>query len=466
MLDADQLALYELIWRQFVASQMAPAVVDATGVNISAGRCGLRATGHVVIFPGWIAVTGRDEEDKSLPEVTEGEELTLIELSPEQHFTQPPPRYTEATLVRELEANGVGRPSTYAEIIETLRRRKYVRMERRQFVPTDLGFAVSDYLVENFPGIMDIEFTAKIEEELDTVEQGETDWRELLREFYGPFRDEVEQAESAEPPILEGETCPECGGQLQVRFSVHGKFAGCANYPECTYTRDLSVQGERPVVEETEYVCPKCGQPLLLRTGKRGRFFGCSGYPECTYAADVGEDGAPSERKQPVATEEKCPECGEGVLIVREGRRGKFLGCSRFPRCRYTRDYGGEPVVGAATEVLERHAPAEDGATEDDRVPVVCDECGAPMKVRSSKRGRFLGCTRYPACRATKPISAAIAAGWEPPAPDKLGEACPECGRDLVLRSGRRGKFVACSGYPKCRYTRDYQATEEGAQAD
>ena len=247
-----------------------------------------------------------------------------------------------------------------------------------------------------------------------------------------------------------------------MRFSVHGKFAGCANYPECTYTRDLSVQGERPVVEETEYVCPKCGQPLLLRTGKRGRFFGCSGYPECTYAADVGEDGAPSERKQPVATEEKCPECGEGVLIVREGRRGKFLGCSRFPRCRYTRDYGGEPVVGAATEILERHAPAEDGATEDDRVPVVCDECGAPMKVRSSKRGRFLGCTRYPACRATKPISAhrrgleRRRSSWA-----NLPGMRPGPGAAL----GRRGKFVVCSGY-RSAVTRDYQATEEGAQAD
>lgn len=466
VLDADQLALYELIWRQFVASQMAPAVVDATGVNIAAGRCGLRATGHVVVFPGWMTVSGRDEEDKSLPEVTEGEALTLVELRPEQHFTQPPPRYTEATLVRELEANGVGRPSTYAEIIETLRRRKYVRMERRAFVPTDLGFAVSDYLVENFPEIMDIEFTAKIEEELDTVEQGAMDWRVLLREFYEPFQAEVEQAESAEPPVLEGASCPECGGQLQVRFSVHGKFAGCANYPECKYTRDLSEKGERPTVEETEFTCPKCERPLLIRTGKRGRFFGCSGYPECDYTADVGEDGSPAERQQPMATEEACPECGEGVLIVRQGRRGKFLGCSRYPRCRYTRDYGGESVVGGAAEVLERHAPAEGEATEDDRVAVVCDLCGAPMKVRSGKRGRFLGCTGYPACRGTKPISAAIEAGWEPPPPDKLGEACPECGKDLVLRAGKRGKFVACTGYPKCKYTRDYQEPGEGTQAD
>lgn len=461
-LDKDQIALYELIWRRFVASQMAPAVVDQTGVDIEAGRFSLRATGQIVTFPGWYAVMPRDDEDRILPELSEGDELALAELNPEQHFTQPPPRYSEATLVRELEANGVGRPSTYADIIDTLRRRDYVRMEKRQFAPTPLGLSVSDYLVENFPEIMNIEFTANVEAELDTVESGERDWRELLKDFYGPFEQEVERAAEAEPEALEGEACPECEGRLLVRYSRHGKFAGCENYPECAYTRDLS-DGviERPAVEETDHICPKCESPLVIRTGRRGRFFACTAYPECDYTADVGEDGAPRERPRPMETDETCPECQEGKLILRDGRRGKFLGCSSYPRCRYTRDYSDEQLVGEASEEL-----VSGGGPDPNAVPVVCDKCGAPMSVRSGSRGRFLGCTAYPDCRGTRPISDAIAAGWEPPEAEKLEEKCPECDKGLVLREGRRGKFVGCSGYPKCRYTRDYQPPKEDAEAE
>ncbi|MGD9496157.1 MAG: type I DNA topoisomerase [Armatimonadota bacterium] len=466
VLSKDQLALYELIWRQFVASQMSAAVVDATRVDIEAGRFGLRASGHIVIFPGWLAVAGRDDEDKVLPELVEGEELSLVELKPEQHFTQPPPRYTEATLVRELEANGVGRPSTYAEIIDTLRRRRYVHMERRQFVPTDLGFAVADYLVDSFPEIMDIEFTAQVEEELDTVERGERDWRQVLREFYGPFEQRLRHAQEAPPEELEGQRCPECGGRLLVRYSRRGKFAGCENYPDCEYTMDLSANGrEQGGPEPSKYTCPDCGAPLVIRTGRRGRFFGCTTYPACEYTADVGEDGAPVQRKEPMATGEACPECG-GKLILRTGRRGRFLGCVNFPRCRYTRDYSGEELASAASEVVERDQSAQPSSPDDNRVPVRCDECGAPMVVRSSRRGRFLGCTGYPQCKATKPIGAALAAGWEPPEPEKLGEACPECGKDLVVREGKRGKFIGCSGYPKCRYTRDIEPVEEVREAD
>ncbi|MEA3403572.1 MAG: type I DNA topoisomerase [Armatimonadota bacterium] len=470
VLSKDQLALYELIWRRFVASQMAPAIVDQTGVDIEAGRFMLRATGQVVIFPGWYAVAGRDDDDKSLPELQEGQALELLELDPQQHFTQPPPRYTEASLVRELEDNGVGRPSTYAEIIDTLRRRRYVRMERRQFAPTPLGLAVSDYLVENFPEIMDIEFTASVEEDLDTVERGERDWREVLRDFYGPFEQEVARAESAPPRELEGERCPECGGRLLIRYSRHGKFAGCENYPDCDYTRDLTVL-ERPPVEETEYECPECGSPLVIRTGRRGRFFACSAFPECEYTADVGPDGAPQERSRPMPTTEECPECG-GTLILREGRRGKFLGCSNFPKCRYTRDYKGEELAGEAAEAGGEAAPAEvqeepgDDEADSDRVPVVCDECGAPMVVRRGRRGRFLGCSNYPRCKATKPIRAAIDAGWTPPEAQILDEKCPECGKPLAIREGRRGKFIGCTGYPGCRYTRDLSGEEEGGDAD
>ncbi len=464
VLSKDQMALYELIWRRFLASQMAPAIVNQTGVNVEAGRMGLRATGQVVVFPGWYAVMPRDDEDKSLPELTEGEELELLEVTPEQHFTQPPPRYTEASLVRELEANGVGRPSTYADIIDTLTRRRYVATEKRQFVPTPLGLSVSDYLVENFPEIMDIEFTAHIEEDLDTVERGERDWREVLKEFYEPFEGEVAAAESAEPKVLEDQVCEECGGRMLIKYSKRGKFAGCENYPDCNFTIDLSGDVlERPPVEETEFECPECGKNLLLRTGRRGRFFGCSGYPECTYTAEVGPEGEPKERAKPMETEETCPECGDGVLLVREGRRGKFLGCSNYPACRCTRDYEDEAVVGEASEEL---ASPNGDATDSNAVPVSCSKCGGPMSVRSGRRGKFLGCNNYPECKGTRPISDAIAAGWEPPAPEKLGEECPECGKDLVIREGRRGKFVGCSAYPKCRYTRDYEEDGEGSEAE
>jgi len=476
-LDKDQLALYRLIWQQFVASQMAPAVLDQTGVDIEAGHYGLRATGSIVIFLGFLAVMGRtDEDDKRLPELEEGQELELLELTPEQHFTQPPPRYTEATLVRELEANGIGRPSTYAEIIETLRRRRYVHMEKRAFVPTPLGLTVADYLVENFPEVMDIEFTAHVEADLDTVERGERDWVSMLREFYDPFDKLVREVASAPPKVLEGETCPKCGGKLLIRYSARGKFAGCESYPDCDYTHDLG-EGilEHPPVEETEFKCPECGEPLVIRTGRRGRFFACTGYPKCEYTADVGEDGKPQQRAQPQLTEEECPECG-AALVLREGKRGKFLGCSSYPKCRYTRDYEGEKIVGetpapakaehAADKPARKAADGAVAAAGDEDIGVVCDECGAPMRVRSGKRGKFLGCSNYPRCKGTKPMSAAIEAGYQPPQPEKLDEECPECGKPLVVREGKRGKFIACTGYPKCKYTRDYTDSKEGNDAD
>jgi DNA topoisomerase-1 len=457
-LEKDELALYTLIWKQMVASQMAPALVDQTGVNIEAGRCGLRASGSIVVFPGFLEVMGReDDEDNSLPELEEGQNLELLGIEPEQHFTQPPPRFTEASLIRAMEENGIGRPSTYASTLNTLRNRSYVRMEKRQFVPTPLGMTVTDFLVDGFPKILEIEFTAEVEEQLDTVETGNRDWVSVLRDFYGPFAKLLDEVQNKPPQVLEGQKCPKCGGELQVRYSRHGKFAGCENYPECDYTLDLD-DGviERPKIEETEYVCPECGKPLVIRPGRRGRFFACTGYPECKYTANVGEDGSPQERQKLKTTGEACPECGDGELLIREGRRGKFLGCSNYPRCRYTRDYADETATGDAPDRPEGEATADPNA-----VNVTCDKCGAGMSIRSGKQGKFLGCNNYPDCKGTKPISAAIEAGWTPPEAEKTGEVCPECGKPLVIRSGRRGKFVACTGYPKCRYTTDYVEPKE-----
>lgn len=344
-LDEDQYKLYELIWRRFVASQMAAAVLDQTTVDIRAGRYGLRASGSVVKFPGFLSVVKPEEDEEeqggALPELHEGEDLRLLGVSADQHFTKPPPRYTEATLVRELEENGVGRPSTYAQIIETLRQRKYVRMEKRMFVPTPLGFSVNDYLVENFPETIDVEFTAKVEGELDEVEQGRTDWVALLREFYEPFRARLEQVQAAPPKVLEGEPCPECGGRLLVRYSAYGKFAGCENYPQCRYTRDLNegiVKRAEPELAGDD--CPQCGKPLVIRQSRRGPFVGCSGYPACKYTRDV-EGLEKRSRPKAVPTDLKCDKCGE-PMVVRQGRRGPFLGCSGYPRCRNTRNLTAE----------------------------------------------------------------------------------------------------------------------------
>jgi DNA topoisomerase-1 len=334
-LDKDQARLYELIWRRFVASQMAPAVLHQRGADILAGPYLLRATSSEVVFPGFLAVLPdrEKEEGTKVPVLTVGQALRLLGLKPEQHFTQPPPRYNEASLVQALEEKGIGRPSTYAPTIETLRSREYVRMEKRNFVPTRLGIAVCDYLVDHFPGIMDVEFTARMEEDLDTVEQGERDWVALLRDFWGTLEGRLAQVKGEGDVYLEGETCPECGGRLRVRYSAYGKFAGCENYPACSYKRDLSglAQTEAAEPEELEEPCPECGGKLIVRESRYGKFAGCANYPKCKYTRDL------SGRPRPVKTDLPCENCGK-ALVLRQGRRGPFLGCSGYPKCRFTRE--------------------------------------------------------------------------------------------------------------------------------
>ncbi len=344
-LTKDQAALYQLIWRQFVASQMKPAVYDQLTVTIAAGPYELRVTTSRLKFPGFLAVQPdkKSDEEVKLPPLEEGEALSLLELTPEQHFTQPPPRYNEGSLVAALEESGIGRPSTYAPIIETLRRRRYVRMQKRMFVPTRLGMTVTDWLLERFPGIMDVEFTAHVEEELDKVEQAKQNWVALLREFYQGFEAQLQQAKDAPHKSLEGQKCPKCGGQLYERFSVQGKFAGCENYfdPQikCDYTQDLLEDVlPRKEPEEIGEECPECGGQLLKRTsGSGSEFIGCSNYPKCKYTRNIGPDG--KRKEQAVKTDMPCEkeDCG-GHLVLRHGRRGPFLGCSNFPRCRFTRN--------------------------------------------------------------------------------------------------------------------------------
>jgi len=453
-LSPDQLKLYRLIWERFVACQMAAAAYDVTTIVVSAGPAEFRARGRVVVFDGFTRVytpPGRreKEEEQRLPRLTSGQALDCRELVPSQHFTKPPPRYTEASLVKTLEREGIGRPSTYAEIISKIVERGYVEVRDRAFYAKELGIVANDALLPFFENIINTKFTSKMEERLDAIEEGRVDWREVLREFYERFSADLERAQREMPSVKKqlaqptGERCPQCGAELVVRLSKRGRFLGCSAFPKCRYTRPLGAPAE-PQEEPFGEKCPECGAELVVKSGRKGRFIGCSAFPKCRYtrpleAAPGGSEERP--RAEPVETGEKCPECG-APLVEREGRRGRFIGCSAFPKCRYTREVeGAERPKAEATDVK-------------------CPKCGAPMVIRRGRRGRFLGCSAYPKCRETMALSAA---GIKIE-PRPVGRNCPECGAPLVEREGRRGVFVGCSAYPKCRYIEGSdQGQAEGA---
>jgi DNA topoisomerase-1 len=346
VLDHSQARLYRLIWQRTVASQMAEARFDQVSVDVEATPEAealiylLRATGQTLRFDGFRRVyfegrddAGDEDEEARLPALTAEQALRLLELLPDQHFTQPPPRFTEATLVKTLEENGIGRPSTYAPTISTLTDRKYVRLEDRRFFPEDIGEVVVDTLVDYFPEIVDVGFTVRLEEELDDIAEGKAGWVEVLREFYEPFIQQVELVgPKIQPPekILD-ELCPRCPeegrdppGHLVEKLGRYGKFIGCENYPECKYTREMSGQ-ERPEPELLDEACPECGKPLMKRMGRYGPFVGCSGYPECKYI-----------KKERKGTGVTCPKCGQGEVVERRGRFGAFYSCERYPECDFS----------------------------------------------------------------------------------------------------------------------------------
>jgi DNA topoisomerase-1 len=336
-LTKDQLALYRLIWERFMASQLMPALYDTVSADITAGRTVFRAQGQTLKFKGFTAVyvESREEEDaaadedaeSAVPVLEEGEVLTLLGLEPKQHFTQPPPRYTEASLIKALEELGIGRPSTYASILGTIiNDRGYVHRERRTLFPTELGIAVTDKLMPFFGDIMDVGFTAQMEDHLDKVEEGELGWVETVKEFYEPFKRDLARAkkemgsEKAGVPI--GEACPEDGGDLIERRGRFGKFIACANYPDCKYKRNLP-GSERAEDQPTDEICPTCGRPMVIKHGRFGKFIACSGYPEC-------------KTTKPVTLGIACPQCEKGQLVERRSRKGRtFFGCSAYPDCTF-----------------------------------------------------------------------------------------------------------------------------------
>jgi DNA topoisomerase I len=401
-LAPDQFRLYQLIWNRFLACQMNPALLDQTTVDIAAANCLFRAQGSVMKFPGFTIVYTEGKEDngeengfgKLLPAVCEREVLKLLSLTPEQKFTQPPPRFSEASLVRELEENGIGRPSTYAAILSTIQEREYVLLEKGKFIPTDLGILVTDLLVKNFPRILDVAFTAEMETELDRIEEGKTKRLDTLNNFYKPFIEELRKAKANMRDVKREEIptdllCEKCGKPMVIKWGKNGRFLACTNYPACKNTKNF-IQGEKgeiqPEEKTTDIPCPLCGKPMLSRQGRFGKFLGCSGYPECKHTINIASDGTlaapPAEGK---ASDAICDKCGK-PMVLKRGRFGVFLGCSGYPECKniVKASPSGQPIAAAA---------------EPEISDVLCDKCGKPTAVKQGRYGKFLGCTGYPACK-------------------------------------------------------------------
>ncbi len=452
-LGRDEFRLYQLIWNRFVASQMESAIFDTTRADIEAGPFTFRATGSVMKSAGWLAVyhEGRDEdrvedkdedesedaEDRRLPPLRKGQLLDLRTLMPRQHFTQPPPRFTEATLVKELEENGIGRPSTYATILSTILDRDYVEKEKGRFRPSELGLLVNDLVVQSFGDIMDVGYTARMEGELDEIEEGHLHWIDALREFQAKFeadlsRARIEMRDVKREALPTDVTCDKCGLPMVLKWGRFGQFLACSGYPECKNTREVNgkaresgddatalaavakaapgskVTAEPDPIEAEAEPCEKCGSPMVLKRGRFGQFLACSAYPGCknTRRIRVTKDGK-AEAKPAVLLDEDCPRCGS-KLTVKEGRFGEFTACSSYPKCRYIK-------------------MKETG--------VDCPECGKGTIVeRKSKRGKtFFGCGRYPDCTFVL---------WNRP----VAKSCPDCNRPYLVEkvSKRDGRRLIC----------------------
>ncbi len=428
-LDDDLFKLYQLIWQRFVASQMLPAVFDQTTIDISAGDYTFRATGSVQKFDGYLRVyqmpvanADREDDEKSdegegnaLPRVSEGQILRLDAIRPEQHFTEPPPRYTEATLVKDLEEKGIGRPSTYAAIISTIVEREYVKKDQGRFTPTMLGERVSVLLVKSFEDVFDVTFTARLEEELDEIEEGKLHWREAVKEFWEKFIVDLDRAGdemlSYKAGIATGKTCEKCGqGELLERISRHGFFLGCSRYPDCDFIQDLSPElGEEGDAESKTEYCDNCGKEMAIKRGRFGVFLACTGYPDCKTTRRLVE-GTRIARQPDEPLDEKCPTCGNG-LVKKHGRFGEFIGCSGYPKCKYTR-----PIT----------------------LGIKCPKCHEGEFVRRGSAGRggrpriFYGCSRYPDCDFTTPFM-------------PIAEPCPKCGADFIVeKKSKIGLIRSC----------------------
>jgi DNA topoisomerase-1 len=445
-LASEELKLYRLIWERFVASQMNPAVYDVVTADIRAGAAAYRATGSTVKFPGYLAVYGVSEEDEeekekegsgAMPPLSDGETLRLVALSPEQHFTQPPPRFNEASLVKYMEENGIGRPSTYAEILRKIEDREYVRKKDKRFYPTALGRVVIAMLIPFFDDFFETGYTARLEEELDEVEEGKVKWTKALADFDKKFTRDRDRAlegmasQKAGIPLREArktfgfgvvpeiaDTCPKDGKALKLRMGKNGLFIACSGYPDCDFTYDVP-ETEEDATDLSEYenqTCEECGSPMKLRNAGERPFLGCTAYPKCrnTVAIAAAASRAASE---PQLTGEKCPEDG-GDLVKKRGRFGEFVACSNYPKCKYRPP---KPLI-------------ETG--------VACPKDGGKIVERKGRFGLFYPCANYPKCDFSfryKPVP----------------EACPKCGRPHLLQKStkREGTYLFCDN-PECDFKR------------
>jgi DNA topoisomerase I len=434
-LEKDLLSLYRLIWNRFVASQMKAAIFDQTSVDIQAGDYLLRATGSILRFPGFTtvyevgkdAVAAEEEEDEKkgqLPDLSLHQKLTLLQVTPKQHFTQPPPRYTEATLVKELEENGIGRPSTYAAIISTIQDKEYVVKEKVFFHPTELGFLVNDLLVKNFPEILDVQFTALMENNLDMIEEGKMEWTKVLEDFYGPFaktlalaRKDMKQVRGK--GVKTDINCPVCSKPMTIRIGKNGSFLACSGYPDCKHTQNFvrdekggiqPVTTEAPQGEVSEKECPQCGKGMVVRNGRFGSFWACSGYPECKTTQPISPEGTTAEPTPKIVSDQVCPKCG-GPMVVKKNRfGGNFLACEQYPKCKSTL-----PVT------TEFPCPAPD--------------CQGMLVSRVAKKKglKFFGCSRYPECKFMI---------WGKP----VKEPCPQCQAPFLVEktTKKEGTVWSC----------------------
>lgn len=332
-LDPRQYKLYELIWRRALATQMAEARLDLTTIEVANADGTIytfRATGSVITFKGYLALYSDVYKENMLPSCSAGESLACLAITPNQHFTEPPPRYTEASLVKALEEEGIGRPSTYAPTMSTIQDRGYVEKREKQFVPTEIGFLVNDVLVEHFPNIVDLKFTARMEDDLDAIANGAKEWVPILREFYLPFKANLKEKEISvtKKELTEEatkEVCEKCGKPMVIKMGRFGRFLACTGYPECKNTKQIGSDGKPQAPETTDEVCDKCGKPMVIKHGRFGKFLGCSGYPDCKNIKKI-------QKKTGV----KCPSCGKGEIVEKRSRRGKsFYSCDHYPDCTF-----------------------------------------------------------------------------------------------------------------------------------
>jgi DNA topoisomerase-1 len=452
-LEKDLLALYRLIWNRFVASQMKAAVYDQTSVDIEAGDYLLRATGSILRFPGFTTIydvskdvvsSEEEEEEKKgqLPDLNLQQTLRLLQVIPKQHFTQPPPRFTEATLVKELEEKGIGRPSTYAAIISTIQEKEYILKEKLFFQPTELGFLVNDLLVKNFPEILDVQFTALMENNLDMIEEGKMEWTRVLEDFYGPFAKTLNQARK-EMKQVRGKgvktdiACPVCGKPMTIRIGKNGSFLACSGYPECKQTQNFSrdekgaiqpVQNEAPQAQESDRLCPQCGKGMVFRNGRFGSFLACSGYPECRTTQPINQEGEPAEPAPPMVSDQVCPKCG-GPMVVKKNRfGGSFLACAKYPKCK--------TALPVTTEF-----PCPNPGCEGMLV----------SRVAKKKGLKFFGCSRFPECKFMiwgKPVKA----------------TCPQCQTPFLVEktTKKEGTLWSCPN-KDCGYQQEKGEGEEAS---